>query len=125
MVGPSKHTYIHTHVHNEVTLVWGSLRLTPIICLRQLVPEGLNSATTDMIKKFLEHAGITNVHTGREHIWYCSRGHKRHRAARLPSKSHAPAPEAHFPGIGTRSAFLTTAAGKLNYFAFHSWKFRP
>ena len=71
MVGPSKHTYIHTHVHNEVTLVWGSLRLAPIICLRQLVPEGLNSATTDMIKKFLEHAGITNVHTGREHIWYC------------------------------------------------------
>jgi len=30
VVGPSKHTYIHTHVRNEVTLVWGSLRLAPI-----------------------------------------------------------------------------------------------
>ena len=26
----SKHTSIHTHVCNEVTLVWGSLRLAPI-----------------------------------------------------------------------------------------------
>ena len=25
------HTYIHTHVRNAVTLVWGSLRLAPII----------------------------------------------------------------------------------------------
>ena len=24
-----RHTYIHTHVRNAVTLVWGSLRLTP------------------------------------------------------------------------------------------------
>ena len=38
-----------------------------IIRLRQLVPEGLNSVKTDMIKKFLEHAGITNVHTGRDY----------------------------------------------------------
>jgi len=28
---PSKHTYIHTHVCNEVMLVWCLLRLTPII----------------------------------------------------------------------------------------------
>jgi len=26
----SKQTYTHTHVHNELTLVWGSLRLAPI-----------------------------------------------------------------------------------------------
>ena len=26
----SKHTSIHTHACNEVTLVWGSLRLAPI-----------------------------------------------------------------------------------------------
>ena len=35
MVGPSKQSSnqanIHTHVRNEVTLVWGSLRLAPII----------------------------------------------------------------------------------------------
>jgi len=30
-VHASKHTSIHTHAHNEVTLVWGSLRLAPII----------------------------------------------------------------------------------------------
>ena len=29
MVGPSKQANIHTHGLNEVTLVWGSLRLTP------------------------------------------------------------------------------------------------
>jgi len=28
---PTKRSNIHTHVHNAVTLVWGSLRLTPII----------------------------------------------------------------------------------------------
>ena len=33
---------------------------------------------------------------------------------KLPSKSRAPAPEAHLPGIGARSAFLATAAGKVN-----------
>jgi len=27
------HTYIHTHVRNAVTLVWGSFRLAPIIIL--------------------------------------------------------------------------------------------
>ena len=42
-----------------------------IIRLRQLVPEGLNSVTTDMIKKFLEHAGITNVHAGRDYREGC------------------------------------------------------
>ena len=50
---------------------------------------------------------------------------KRHTGARWPSESRAPAPEAHLPGIGARSAFLTTAAGKVNYFAFHFWKFGP
>ena len=30
MVGPSKQANIHTHMHNEVILVWGSFRLTPI-----------------------------------------------------------------------------------------------
>ena len=30
-VHASKHTSIHTHARNEVTLVWGSLRLAPII----------------------------------------------------------------------------------------------
>ena len=30
MVGPSKQASIHTHMRNEVTLVWGSLRLAPI-----------------------------------------------------------------------------------------------
>ena len=30
MGGPSKQANIHMHVHNEVMLVWGSLRLTPI-----------------------------------------------------------------------------------------------
>ena len=34
MVGPSKQASkqanIHTHMHNAVTLVWGSLRLAPI-----------------------------------------------------------------------------------------------
>jgi len=29
-VHASKHTSIHTHARNEVTLVWGSLRLAPI-----------------------------------------------------------------------------------------------
>ena len=29
-VHASKRTSIHTHVRNEVTLVWGSLRLVPI-----------------------------------------------------------------------------------------------
>ena len=29
--GRSKQANIYTHVHNEVMLVWGSLRLTPII----------------------------------------------------------------------------------------------
>jgi len=29
-VHASKHTSIHTHAHNEVMLVWGSLRLAPI-----------------------------------------------------------------------------------------------
>ena len=28
-----RHTYIHTHMRNEVTLVWGSLRLAPITLL--------------------------------------------------------------------------------------------
>ena len=28
-----RHTYVHTHVRNAVTLVWGSLRLAPIMCL--------------------------------------------------------------------------------------------
>ena len=28
----SKQANIHTHGCNEVTLVWGSLRLTPIMC---------------------------------------------------------------------------------------------
>ena len=28
-VHASKHTSIHTHARNEVTLVWGSLRLAP------------------------------------------------------------------------------------------------
>ena len=28
-----RHTYIHTHVRNAVTLVWGSLRLAPIMVL--------------------------------------------------------------------------------------------
>ena len=50
---------------------------------------------------------------------------KRHTAARWPSESRAPALEAHLPGIGARSAFLATAAGKVNYFAFHFWKFGP
>ena len=43
-VHASKHTSIHTHVRNEVTLVWGSLRLAPtkgvpmgIIVLKQLL----------------------------------------------------------------------------------------
>ena len=31
--GRSKQTYIHTHVRNEVTLVWGSPRLAPITSL--------------------------------------------------------------------------------------------
>ena len=31
-VQASKQANIHTHVCNEVTLVWGSLRLAPIIC---------------------------------------------------------------------------------------------
>ena len=26
----NRHTYIHTHVRNPVTLVWGLLRLAPI-----------------------------------------------------------------------------------------------
>ena len=30
-VHASKHTSIHTHARNEVTLVWGSLKLAPII----------------------------------------------------------------------------------------------
>ena len=30
-VQASKHRYTHAHVHNDVTLVWGSLRLAPII----------------------------------------------------------------------------------------------
>jgi len=30
VVGPSKQANIHTHGCNEVTLVWGSLRLAPI-----------------------------------------------------------------------------------------------
>ena len=29
----NRQTYIHTHVCNAVTLMWGSLRLTPIIIL--------------------------------------------------------------------------------------------
>ena len=30
--GQSKQANIHTHVCNEVTLVWGSLRLAPLTC---------------------------------------------------------------------------------------------
>ena len=26
-----RQTYLHTHMHNAVTLVWGSLRLAPIM----------------------------------------------------------------------------------------------
>ena len=32
-----RQTYIHTHVHNAVTLVWGSLRLAPIKLSSQAV----------------------------------------------------------------------------------------
>ena len=31
-----RHTYIHTHMRNEVTLVWGSLRLAPTTKLEGL-----------------------------------------------------------------------------------------
>jgi len=34
VVGPSKQANIHTHGCNEVTLVWGSLRLAPITHVR-------------------------------------------------------------------------------------------
>ena len=36
-VHASKHTSIHTHARNEVTLVWGSLRLAPINVITLLV----------------------------------------------------------------------------------------
>ena len=37
-VHASKHTSIHTHARNEVTLVWGSLRLAPITHVAFLGP---------------------------------------------------------------------------------------
>ena len=50
MVYSRKHSRIHTHLCNAVTLVWGSLRLAPISCmhvhlLKQIV--GLTLAPED------------------------------------------------------------------------------
>ena len=37
----NKRTSIHTRVHNAVTLVWGSLRLAPIISIRHMAVQSL------------------------------------------------------------------------------------
>ena len=40
-------------------------------------------------------------------------------------KACSRSPEARFLRIGAGGAFLVTAVGKFNYFAFDSWKFIP
>jgi len=46
----SKHTSIHTHARNEVTLVWGSLRLAPI---KQLTLSISGVGSADKLARFV------------------------------------------------------------------------
>ena len=58
MVGPSKQANVHTHGYNEITLVWGSLRLTPIMidtCLKEgKVPQVMLLGFADLCETLLE-----------------------------------------------------------------------
>ena len=54
-------TYIHTHIHNAVMLVLGSLRLAPKMCLSS---ETLNG------KAFLDYGNVAQMYT--KGHWYVS-----------------------------------------------------